>query len=283
MKLIVKNLDCGYGQKKIIKDISLTVKEGETVCLLGPNGVGKTTFFKTILGFLKPLAGTVELDGIDIHKLSRKEFAQLIAYVPQAHSVPFPFKTKDVVLMGRNAHTGIMSVPSQKDRRYALESMETLGIGHLKEKVYTELSGGEQQMVLIARALTQQTRLLIMDEPTSNLDFGNQVKILNQINRLQNKGIAVVLTTHSPDQVFLCGTKVIIFHNGRLTETGYPRHIVTENILEKVYGVSVKVRDIPVSDSGCVTVCIPCLEGKEEEESVEYSQFLPELKEVEIS
>lgn len=257
MILQVKDLTCGYGNLKIVETVSFDIKGGESICLLGPNGVGKTTFFKTMLGFLKPISGQVLLDGKPTVSLSRKKFAQSIAYVPQAHSVPFPFSVIDVVVAGRNVHSGITSTPSKKDYDYALSCIDELGINYLKEKIYTELSGGEQQMVLIARAMAQQAKILIMDEPTSNLDFGNQIKIINHINNLKNKNIAIIMTTHSPDHVFLCASKVIVFQDGKQACVGEPNNIITENLLSEVYGVDVNVCRVNTNKNKQVSVCIP--------------------------
>ncbi len=257
MRLQIDNLTCGYRGIKIVESVTFNIQGGEIVCLLGPNGVGKTTFFKTLLGFLKPISGRVLLDEKNTMKLSRKRIAQSIAYVPQAHSIPFPFSVMDVVVAGRNAHLGITSTPSKKDYGFAAECIEELGISHLREKIYTELSGGEQQMVLIARALAQTPKILIMDEPTSNLDFGNQVKIIDHINSLKKKKLAVVMTTHSPDHVFLCGSRVVIFQNGKQTYIGEPKSIITEELLSRIYGVDVNVCQVNIKDSNPVKVCVP--------------------------
>ncbi|WP_027400582.1 ABC transporter ATP-binding protein [Anaerovorax odorimutans] len=261
MRLIIEKLMCGYGKKKIIENISFSITNGECICLLGPNGVGKTTFFKTVLGFIKPLNGSITLDNKDITKLSRKNFAKVIAYVPQAHSIPFAFSTIDVVVSGRNAHLGITSKPTPKDYKIALECMEELGIGYLKDKLYTQISGGEQQMVLIARALVQEPKILVLDEPTSNLDFGNQIRILNQINMLKKKNIAIIMTTHAPDHAFLCGTKVVIFQKGRFVNIGEPEKIITESLLKEVYGVDVKVHNLLTNINESKKICVPCLEA----------------------
>jgi len=257
VRLQIEDLTCGYRGIKIVESITFNIEGGENVCLLGPNGVGKTTFFKTLLGFLKPISGRVLLDGKNTVKLSRKRLSQSIAYVPQAHSIPFPFPVIDVVVAGRNAHLGITSTPTQKDYYIAAECIDDLGISHLKEKIYTELSGGEQQMVLIARALAQTPEMLIMDEPTSNLDFGNQVKIINHINSLKKRKLAVVMTTHSPDHVFFCGSRVVIFQNGKQAYIGEPKSVITEDLLTKIYGVDVSVCQVNIKDSKPAKVCVP--------------------------
>lgn len=258
--LNVHKLSCGYGTTKVVDSISLTLEEGEILCLLGPNGVGKTTFFKTLLGFLKPLNGQVLMDNQNIFKWPRKKIAQTIAYVPQAHTLPFPFLTSDVVVAGRNAHSGITSTPTKKDHEYADKCMTELGIRHLRNQIYTELSGGEQQMVLIARAITQEPRLLVMDEPTSNLDYGNQVKIINLIHKLSHKNMAVIMTTHSPDHALLCASRVMVFQNGQQSHTGTAEKIITGELLHSVYGVDVNVCNAFTTNNDAVQVCVPTIQ-----------------------
>lgn len=257
--LTVNKLTCGYGTQQVVDSISFTIDQGEIICLLGPNGVGKTTFFKTLLGFLKPLAGEILLDDNDILKWPRKKFARTIAYVPQAHNIPFPFSVLDVVVAGRNAHAGITSTPQKEDFDYADKCMTELGIGYLRNNIYTEVSGGEQQMVLIARAITQNPRILIMDEPTSNLDYGNQVKIINLINHLKHKKIAVILTTHSPDHVLLCDCRVIVFKDGKQAHTGVAHQVITGDLLHSVYGVDVNVCSALTTNNHSVQVCVPTI------------------------
>jgi iron complex transport system ATP-binding protein len=257
--LSIQDLSCGYGKKQIVSSISLEIHQGEILCLLGPNGVGKTTFFKTLLGFLKPQNGRIKIDDQDISKWSRKRLAQTIAYVPQAHSHPFPFRVIDVVVAGRNAHTGITSTPRKEDFIYAKNCMKELGIDHLANEIYTELSGGQQQMILITRAVCQNPQILIMDEPTSSLDYGNQVKIMNLIHKLTHKNIAVIMTTHSPDHALLCGARVMIFQHGKLVHIGEAKQIITGDLLNSIYDVDVNVCNALTTKNTPVQVCVPTL------------------------
>ncbi|MBV7275619.1 ABC transporter ATP-binding protein [Clostridium thailandense] len=259
MRLEVKNAVCGYGTRTIVKDISMSVSSGEILCLLGPNGVGKTTFFKTILGFLKLRGGEILLDGENIHNWSRKRLAKTIGYVPQAHTPPFPFKVFDVILMGRTAHLSMFSSPTKEDVRIAEEAVNTLKISYLKDKIYTEISGGERQMVLIARALAQQPKILIMDEPTSNLDFGNQIRVLEQINELSKKGLAVIMTSHVPNHAFLCSTKVAFMQKNNMFTVGNVDEVVTEGMLKEAYGINVKIVTTINSAGDKMKACIPMI------------------------
>lgn len=257
--LDIQDLCCGYGNKTVVKDISFTLAAGEIICLLGPNGVGKTTFFKTLLGFLKPLSGQIRFQNEDILSWPRKRFARTISYVPQANSNPFPFSGRDVVVAGRNAHTGFTSTPSKDDYHHADSCLSELGILHLRNKIFSEMSGGERQLILIARALAQTPRVLVMDEPTSNLDYGNQIKIINLIHYLSHHNMAVILTTHSPDQVLLYRCRAVVFRNGNQTHEGTATQIITEQMLREVYSVETDVCTIQTRHDHCARVCIPTI------------------------
>ncbi|WP_027623920.1 ABC transporter ATP-binding protein [Clostridium lundense] len=239
MMLQLKNVCNGYKNEKVVKNINLTVKQGEAVCILGPNGVGKTTLFKTILGFIKPKSGEILLEGKNIFSMDRREIAKIIGYVPQGHIPPFPYRVKEVVIMGRCPYIGSFGSPSLEDENFVDNLLNKLKIYDLRDKYYTEISGGERQLVLIARALAQEPKLLIMDEPTSNLDFGNQIRVLEHIRNLVTySNIGLVMTTHHPNHVFLCGTEVVLMKNGEVFKSGDPLKIMTKENLKEIYGVS---------------------------------------------
>ncbi len=257
MNLEARKIACGYSNHPVLNDISLTVGSGEILCLLGPNGVGKTTLFKSILGLLTLQGGGIFIDGESVEKWSRKQLAQVIGYVPQVHTPPFPFSVLDVVIMGRISHMGPFSSPTEEDRKMAEENLERLEISYLKDRVYTEISGGERQMVLIARALTQNPKILVMDEPTSNLDFGNQVRVLKQVNRLASEGIAVIMTSHFPDHAFLCSSKVGLLQKDSSFLTGNADEIITEENLKNAYGIDVRVISVNDETVGKIKSCVP--------------------------
>jgi len=258
MKLEVCSAVCGYREKVVLEDISFSVSSSEILCLLGPNGVGKTTLFKTILGFLKLKGGSIRADGEDLDTWSRRKYAQKIGYVPQTHTPPFPFTVFDVVAMGRTAHVGTFASPSKEDLEIAAEVLDSLNITSIKDRIYTEISGGERQMVLIARALTQQPELLVMDEPTSNLDFGNQLRVLKQIRKLAENGMGIVMTSHFPDHAFLCSSRVALLSRSGFA-IGEPDQIITEESLREVYGVNVKIVETPVGGGRVEKACVPIL------------------------
>ena len=263
MKLDVRNLSCGYGAVTVTHEASLEVASGEGGCLLGPNGSGKTTLFKTILGFLRPKSGTIAIDGADITYWGRRRLAREIAYVPQLHTPSFPFRVLDIVMMGRTAHLGAFSSPTHHDEEISDAALCDAGIAHLRHKPYTEISGGERQMVLITRALVQEARLLIMDEPTSNLDYGNQVRVLSHIRQLVERGIGVLMTTHVPNHAFLCADRCALMHKGRIHAIGRAEDVITEQTLLELYGVETRIHLLGNDSGAPVRVCVPCMPGKD--------------------
>ena len=257
MRLEAKDLDFGYRGHRVGSDVSLSLDAGEVLCLLGPNGSGKTTLFKTLLGLLPPQGGAVLADGIDVKARRRNEVARLVSYVPQAHAAFFPFTVQEVVLMGRTSHLGMFSSPARHDREIAQAAIQRMRLSSLADATYTRISGGERQLVLIARALAQEARVVVMDEPTANLDFGNQVRVLQHIRSLAQSGIGVLLSTHDPDQAFLCADKVAMLHQGRLARFGVPDEVITPESLKQIYDVDIAVKRVRMDGGGERRVCIP--------------------------
>jgi iron complex transport system ATP-binding protein len=241
------------------RDVSLVLHAGEVLCLLGPNGGGKTTLFKTLLGLIPAQGGDVLLDGTDLRTLDRRTIARALGYVPQAGTGYFPFTVREVVLMGRTAHLPTFGVPTRRDRDAADDAIARLGLEKLADASYTRISGGERQLTLIARALAQATQLVVMDEPTASLDFGNQVKVLERIMRLAADGVGVLLSTHDPDHALLCGDRVALLHHGSMAKLGSPREVLTPEALRMVYGVDVRIEDLHLPGEPARRVCVPAL------------------------
>ncbi len=257
MSLAAKNLGFGYRDHRVGSGVTLELAAGEVLCLLGPNGSGKTTLFKTLLGLLPPQSGTVLIEGRDASTLTRDAIARQISYVPQAHGAFFPYTVRETVLMGRTAHLGLFSAPSAGDHAATAAAIERMGITHLADAIYTQISGGERQLALIARALAQEARVVIMDEPTANLDFGNQVRVLERIRLLAGEGIGVLLSTHDPDHAFLCADRVAMLHQGCLMACGTVTEVMTAENLQRIYGVAVTVTAVPLADGSMRSVCLP--------------------------
>jgi iron complex transport system ATP-binding protein len=257
MKLSAQDLAFGYRDHRVGSDVTLELAAGEVLCLLGPNGSGKTTLFKTLLGLLLPQSGAVLIEGRDARTLTRDALARQISYVPQAHGAFFPYTVRETVLMGRTAHLGLFSAPAAHDHAATAAAIERMGITHLADAIYTQISGGERQLALIARALAQEARVVIMDEPTANLDFGNQVRVLERIRALAGEGIGVLLSTHDPDHAFLCADRVAMLHQGRLMACGVPVEVMTADNLRQLYGVEVAVVAVMAGQAGARNVCLP--------------------------
>ena len=230
----IKNLTLGYPKSPpVLKDVSLSIGRGEVVNMLGPNGCGKTTLLKALLGFLPVPTGHLFLDGQSLEKIKCRDLALRLAYVPQHHNGVFPYPALDVVLMGRTAASPRMRF-SAEDRAKAESALEKVRLGHVAKRSYLELSGGERQLVLIARALAQDCAGLIMDEPVSGLDYGNQFHLLDLIAELAGTGPAIILTIHHPEQAVYLGGRAVLLSEGRLVADG---PVATTVTVERVRGL----------------------------------------------
>jgi iron complex transport system ATP-binding protein len=253
MRLTAHDLGFGYPERSVGRHAALTADAGEVLCLLGPNGCGKTTLFKTLLGLIPAQEGHVTLGGDALDRLTRTEIARRIAYVPQAQSGVFPYAAIDFVLMGRIAHRGLFSGPNADDRARSLQAMAELGIAELADRDVTRLSGGQRQLIIVARAIAQAAPLIVMDEPTASLDFGNQVTVLTEVRRMAARGAGVILSTHDPDHAFAIASRVALMRDGVIMATGTPAEVLTADALERVYGVRVTIERLASGQ----TVCAP--------------------------
>lgn len=240
MSLEAAALAYGYRERMIGRDIALSLARGEVLALLGPNGSGKTTLLKTLLGLLPARGGSLTLDGAPLAALSPPERARALGYVPQAHAGTFAFTVLSVVLMGRSAHGGLFAAPSARDHAVAHAMLERLGIDRLAQRPYTLISGGERQLVLIARALAQEPAYVILDEPTASLDFGNQGRVMREIRRLAAEGLGVLFTTHDPNQALRHADRVMMIRDGLALASGGANELLTPERLQQLYGVAIE-------------------------------------------
>jgi len=232
------------------------LEKGETICLLGPNGCGKTTLLNCIHGDFVLSSGEILIDGQDVKTMTIAERAMKMGYVFQEHSAPFPYSSLEVVRMGRAPHLGLFQAPTKKDTVLAEKIMDEMGIGHLSAKRYTMLSGGERQLVLIARTLCQEPEMILFDEPTSHLDFKNQALILRTISRLADKGLTIIMTSHFPNHAWLLSSRVAMMGRGGIVAEGPADTVMTAENLSETYGLKVKVFRVTDGDSA-INFCTP--------------------------
>ncbi len=234
--LDIRGLTFSYGQTRILDDVSLSVKSGEICGLLGPNGSGKSTLFRCCMGFLHPEQGQVQVHGVNIAHMKPSTLAGYVAYVPQEHRQPFPFTVREMVLMGRTPRMSGWFRLNRRDERIAEEALDRIGIAHLADQPCSQLSGGQRQLVLIARAMAQQTPLILLDEPTSALDFSNQLAVWNVLQEVAAKGVAVLVCCHDPNHILWFCDRAAVMHEGRICATGGSAEVITEDVLQRIYG-----------------------------------------------
>ncbi|MEJ0074682.1 MAG: ABC transporter ATP-binding protein [Alphaproteobacteria bacterium] len=240
MILAGHKLSIGYPDRLVGTNLDVALNRGEVLALLGPNGGGKTTLLKTLLGLISPKAGAVECGGRDLAGYTVRERARILAYVPQSHVATFAFTVEAVVLMGRTAHGTLFSRPSAHDRTVATAMLERFGIAHLADRPYTMISGGERQLVLLARALAQEPQFVVLDEPTASLDFGNQGKVMNQIRSLAASGHGVLFTTHDPNHALRAADRAYLLRDGACVAEGAINDVLTLETLSALYRAPVK-------------------------------------------
>ena len=262
MSIEVKNLRFRYGARPVIGDVSFTAEKGELLAVLGPNGVGKSTLFRCLLGFLKPVSGEILVDGKELGAYSRRELAKKIAYIPQSHTPAFDHTVLDSVLMGMTAQLGVFEQPGQAQREKAVQMLRALGIEKLADRGCMKISGGERQLMLLARALVQDASMLIMDEPTANLDYGNSCRVMERVKKLGQTGYTIIFSTHDPNQAFSYATKVLALKDGGVMAVGAPEAVLTEDVLSRLYGIPVARCEMETV-FGRKTICMPVPGGME--------------------
>ena len=239
----IQNLKYSYdGERQVLDGANLELKEGELLTVLGRNGAGKSTLFSCMLGLLKPYEGNILLDGKEISSLKERDIASLVSYVPQTHSPAFGYTVFDFVLMGCASKVGMFSKPGQAEERAALNALDMLGMIDFADRFYGELSGGEMQQIAIARALASNPKAILFDEPTSHLDYTNQIKVLKIIKKLSGQGFAIAVTTHDPNHALLLDGSIALFDAKGTVESGSVKDLVTEEKLINIYGSDLKIR-----------------------------------------
>ncbi|MDI9389353.1 MAG: ABC transporter ATP-binding protein [Synergistota bacterium] len=234
--LCVKELTVDYGARRVLSGVSFEVYGGSLVALLGRNGSGKSTLFRCILGLLS-YRGRIAAGGRDTRGMSASERASAFAYIPQGHENASSHTALEMVLMGASSRLGFWSTPGRREAHRAVEAMEEIGIGHLSDRRYDRLSGGEKQLVLTARALAQDASILIMDEPCSNLDYGHQLRVLDCAAGLARRGYLVVLSTHNPEHALSFADQALLLMDGAVNISGEPSDVMDAATLERMYGV----------------------------------------------
>lgn len=245
MTLTVKDLTYRYAKTAapVLQGVSFSAESGDFLSVLGANGAGKSTLFRCLLGGLTDYTGAIALDGRDVRTLSRRETAEHIAYIPQIHRPTFGYSVLDTTLMGLTRQLSPFRSPTPEMEKHAMDALEQMGVAQLAERNFATLSGGEQQLVLIARALCQRSDILLMDEPTSSLDYGNQLRVLQRVAELAARGYTVILSTHDPQHALRFSQRVLALRDGQVAAFGDTREVLTESLLERLYGVDAALLD----------------------------------------
>ena len=242
--LTVENLSFNYFKGPVIfSEVGFDLKAGRILTILGANGAGKSTLLNCIAGQLRQKTGAIYLDGMNARDMSFRDIATLIGYVPQIQNPTYAYPVLEYVVMGRTPYLGTFAMPEKTDYDLAEKALARLNILHLIEKPYTEISGGERQMVTIARAITQEPKIIMLDEPTAHLDYGNQMRTIKLIKSLSEEGYAVIFTTHIPDHPLFLGGDVAMFTDGKAGKTvtvGDADSVLTDESLSALYSAPVK-------------------------------------------
>ena len=254
MSFKIEDLHFSYGDHEVLKGISYETELGEFISVLGPNGVGKSTLFRCMLGLLEPTGGKVTIDGRDIRTMTAAELSRSVAYIPQSHNPVFNFTVFDMVLMGTTAQLSRFASPGKQQEHLAEAALERMGIAHLRNRGCGNISGGERQLVLIARAIAQQAKILVMDEPSANLDFGNKLRVMKTVKSLTEDGYTIIQSTHDPDQAYLYSDRILALYGGKVLAWGTPQETISNSLISTLYGVDVEVCSMRGDE---IRVCVP--------------------------
>ena len=254
MRMKLEDLHFSYGSHEVLKGVSFQVEGSGFISLLGPNGAGKSTLFRCMLGLLEPDRGSVHICGRDIRRMSPQELSHRVAYIPQSHTPVFHFSVFDMVLMGTTAQLSRFASPGKKQVELTEAAMERLGISHLRSRDCGSISGGERQLVLIARAIAQQAKILVMDEPSASLDYGNKLRVMETVKSLTRDDYTIIQSTHDPDQAYLYSDQILALYDGKLLARGTPRETISSSLISTLYGVDVEVCSLHRDG---IRVCVP--------------------------
>lgn len=254
----IRDLSFGYGERPVLQHVNFSCGEGRMVAVLGPNGIGKSTLFKCLLGFLKNYTGEICLSGREIRTFGRKEMAGQTAYIPQSAEAVFNYTVMDTVLMGTTGRLKAYETPGAAEKETARRVMEDLEIWDLRDRGISRISGGERQLALIARAMAQEAKVLIMDEPTANLDYGNQYRVLKKVRALAEAGYTILWSTHNPDHALHFATDVLALMGEEGCVSGPAEDVLTEALIRKIYRIPAAITEIQ-TDAGPIRSCIPLM------------------------
>lgn len=253
MSVKVTDLHFSYGAREVLRGVSFEAPKGALVSILGKNGAGKSTLFRCMLGLLRRYEGSVMIEGQDVRTLSARQLSSRIAYIPQLNYPAFSYSVLDMVLMGTSGGR-MLSVPGKKEESIAMEALSRLGMEDFAHRDYFRLSGGERQLVLIARALGQQSRILVLDEPTAALDYGNQMIVMSRLKALAREGYTIIQSTHNPEQAYLFSDMLLAMKDGRVLASGKPQDVFDAQLVKEVYGIETSVESLA---GDTVRVCLP--------------------------
>ncbi|MCW3129313.1 MAG: ATP-binding cassette domain-containing protein [Methanophagales archaeon] len=274
MPLEIKDVDAYYGSVKILDGIDFSASHGELLGVIGPNGSGKTTLLRTISRILKPKVGTILLEGRDVQGMKDKEFSRNFAAVPQDTTINFDFSALDIVLMGRNPHLGRLELEGEEDIEIARRCMELTNCWHLAERPITELSGGERQLVIIARALTQEPKVLLLDEPTSHLDINYQIEIMELLKRLTSEEkLIVVAVIHDLNLAAQYCDRLALLHEGKIVSLGTQAQVLTAENIKNTFGADVIIKKHALTDH-CFISPVPSLLKRQNKNEAELTIHL---------
>lgn len=245
MNIDIERLSFSYKEgKEVLSEASFSLSNADMTVLLGRNGAGKSTLFKVFLKMLSPKEGRIAIDGKELSSFGSRELSRVFSYIPQSSYMEFPYTVMDTLLMAKASTLSLFSAPKKENEDEAVEILKSFGIGHLAFRIMDNLSGGEKQLVLIARALLQNSAFIILDEPTSNLDYGNQLMVLEKLKELNRNGVGIIYSTHNPELALTYSSKILTLNRGKIATYSSPEKLVEESKLDELYGRKLYIRKV---------------------------------------